>query len=102
MRCKPGELCVVIGGNVQNIGAFLRVVPVPGHVQGETEAPDWAYEDASRPLVSRSGTWGVNSIHEYPIFHVVLDRELLPIRWPEGEAPLTAAAWRQVNEEATA
>lgn len=91
MRCKPGDLAIVIGddpGCECNIGAMLVVV------ESHPDAPEgyWGFEDASRPLKMKEVDdpnyvfWVRNSHHPDFAWIGIKDRHLLPIRDPGDDA----------------
>ena len=47
-RIKPGDLCIVVGGEEENIGAMLTVIERGVCTCG---AADWSVKDASRPML---------------------------------------------------
>lgn len=82
MNCRPGDLAMIvrvpIGKEVQNLGAFVRLVRI-------RFGADWIFEEASRPLIAfdASGKESciVSSSFECQDGYVVLhDSHLMPIR----------------------
>jgi hypothetical protein len=88
MRCKSGDVCLIISDQIgckTNVGAYVTVthgVTYPGY------PPAWYFKDASRPIKGDAGDPPVRSTeegfpsHEYALF----DHHLLPIERPHEDA----------------
>lgn len=87
MRCRPNEICIVIGevrGCEVNIGAHVRVL----EMIAESPEAAWTFEDASRPVKMVAYGTGDNArwvsstasgLRE-GVIAGFYDRHLLPVR----------------------
>ena len=89
MRCKPGDLAMIVRGNhAENIGVIVEVVrlaeiglhtlPENGNTYAEGSAPRWVIKSHGR-LLKHSVGWPDS------LWHIARDCTLRPIRPSEGQ-----------------
>lgn len=84
-RCRPGQVCVIIGeveGCEANIGAMITVIELQNMPMLD---PVWSFKDASRPLVTTCPPVTVVNFDDIPDdFCFIYDHHLLPVEGDLG------------------
>lgn len=97
MNCKPGDLAVIVQGELtENIGAIVRVLGPENHPRVQERF--WRVESEGRRLAG----FGWGDIVSYGIYANVADSEMRPIQDPDEDATDETLAWLPSREKVSA